>query len=518
MADYSDPGSTLEAALLYRRLGLSVLPVYQKPAGNRKKPIGSWSQWMQQLPTEAEIRDWFSQYGAINLGIIGGAVSGNLACWDVDDPDFSNWLKPKAASLHTWVVESGSGKLHARFYTRDPLLTTVISGLPGAGRLADLKAEGSQAVAPPSLHESGQVYRTIAGRPDQIRMIEDLPAALEQIRQRYLREKVGEQAHVPVAGRTVYQDKTIRPPYVGQAFAQLDLMVQSRALLSKIRRAITDPATAPTIGDWHTADSHSEIDYAVCRELLQAQWGRDQIEAVFASYPIGRACYRNQSRPNHGHGYLVRTLDNAEESLARYEEAKSKDLALNFRILGVKVLQQDMPLYELTVESQGYEALVKVTYDELYSRNLFTKKVGAQLNIMPRFLPEYDNEHWHNAVDLITRLAERELVPLAATHTGQLRRLVLIELKKAGGLLAAPPADETYLALGFKSPQSGALFLRGGQLIARLSLLIHPTPDPNTIWTLLRRMQARQVRVRYPVTGTSESLWRLPLGVLDERI
>ncbi len=76
----------LNAALEYRRLGLSVVPLRAN-----KQSMGSWSQYQVTAMSEAQIREAFSWSSTNALGIICGKISQNL---EVIDIDARNDLRP----------------------------------------------------------------------------------------------------------------------------------------------------------------------------------------------------------------------------------------------------------------------------------------------------------------------------------------------------------------------------------------------------------------------------------------
>jgi len=75
----NDSPDILNAALAYRDAGLCVLPARL----DQKRPVvASWKQYQQRLPTDIEVRAWFSNGHA--MCILTGAVSGNLEMLDFD--------------------------------------------------------------------------------------------------------------------------------------------------------------------------------------------------------------------------------------------------------------------------------------------------------------------------------------------------------------------------------------------------------------------------------------------------
>ena len=108
-------------AMAYLAAGLSCLPASKA----RKHPaIGSWKTWQSRLPTEIEVRAWFSNaHDAIC--VIAGKVSGNLECIDFDNKGelFAAWMdKVDASLLSTLAIEqTPSGGYHVCYRCEDPV-------------------------------------------------------------------------------------------------------------------------------------------------------------------------------------------------------------------------------------------------------------------------------------------------------------------------------------------------------------------------------------------------------------
>jgi len=104
-----------------------------------KQPEGEWRQWMTKRMDLDMVQDWHG-----NIGIVCGAISGNLIVMDFDQKEPAReWYKVHRNVLKT-IVETRRG---AHFYYRwdgegAPPLCTFEYG--------DLKGEGSYVVAPPS--------------------------------------------------------------------------------------------------------------------------------------------------------------------------------------------------------------------------------------------------------------------------------------------------------------------------------------------------------------------------------
>ena len=108
-------------AMAYLAAGLSCLPATKA----RKHPaIGSWKNWQSRLPTEVEVRAWFSNpHDAIC--VVAGAVSGNLECMDFDQHGelFAAWMeKVDTALLAKLVIEqTPSGGYHVFYRSEEPV-------------------------------------------------------------------------------------------------------------------------------------------------------------------------------------------------------------------------------------------------------------------------------------------------------------------------------------------------------------------------------------------------------------
>ena len=108
-------------AMAYLAAGLSCLPATK----SRKHPaIGSWKNWQSRLPTEVEVRAWFSNpHDAIC--VVSGAVSGNLECLDFDQHGelFGTWMEKIDTSLLAQLVieQTPSGGYHVCYRCEDPV-------------------------------------------------------------------------------------------------------------------------------------------------------------------------------------------------------------------------------------------------------------------------------------------------------------------------------------------------------------------------------------------------------------
>jgi hypothetical protein len=143
-------GQVLAAALEYASRGWQVIPL--KPRA--KNPTVSFSE---ATANPAKLRRWFGQDFPYNIGILTGIVSGVF----VLDIDGSNGafslavLERKHGSLPRTLISWTSSGCHFWFKCNGPIKTSVGQIAPGI----DIRGDGGLVVAPPSIHETGAIYR-----------------------------------------------------------------------------------------------------------------------------------------------------------------------------------------------------------------------------------------------------------------------------------------------------------------------------------------------------------------------
>lgn len=126
-----------------QEMGWSVIPL--QPKG--KKPLFPWKEYQTRKPTPEELEEWFSS-GENNIGIVTGNISG-LVVVDSDDGNEHPF------GLHTPMMVKTSKGFH--LYYKDP--GTLFNTARIQEELVDLRGEGGFVVAPPSVHETGVIYR-----------------------------------------------------------------------------------------------------------------------------------------------------------------------------------------------------------------------------------------------------------------------------------------------------------------------------------------------------------------------
>lgn len=170
----------LETATKLQGAGISVVPV----ARGMKAPSVtsgvemSWKEYQTRLPTTDELRAWFAS-GERGLGVVGGAVSGNLVTIDFDVPRFYDAWRERVGALADGLLveetgaekEDGRPGYHVAVRSTEPVggnekLAYVPDESEDTGRRAaiETRGEGGQAIASPSRHAvTGKLYRLVAG-------------------------------------------------------------------------------------------------------------------------------------------------------------------------------------------------------------------------------------------------------------------------------------------------------------------------------------------------------------------
>jgi len=165
-----DGGSNLlEYVEFYRKLGFSIIPLNFK---EKTPALASWKEYQARKPTDQEISEWFSRETSVNIGILCGAVSDNLAVIDFDNEEaYRKFFKPDIEK-QTLVVKTAKG-FHVYLRSRRPVGCFKILELK-----IDVKGEGGYVVAPPSIHPSGCEYIFTNSEVKSIMEVSDVEEAI----------------------------------------------------------------------------------------------------------------------------------------------------------------------------------------------------------------------------------------------------------------------------------------------------------------------------------------------------
>jgi len=133
----------LSAALAYAALGLSIIPL-----DGKRPALKSWTQYQKSRADEKTIRLW--TFG--NVGIVCGAVSGNLVVLDLDGAaGYAAFAATFPSLAQTYTVASGGGiGRHIYFYAA--MLPPSVKAMNTPIGHLEVCGDGRQVVAPPSIH------------------------------------------------------------------------------------------------------------------------------------------------------------------------------------------------------------------------------------------------------------------------------------------------------------------------------------------------------------------------------
>ena len=212
----------LDTALEYLHRGLAPIPIKYRD----KRPLVKWSQYQNQMPTEQEVRQWFSRQ--CNLALVTGHAG--LTILDFDDASaYTRWLRWCAkVNGYAHVIARRSYRVRTargmHVYTRLPKATRT-RALRDSG--LDIKSQGGYVLAPPSVHPSGAEY--IAVHPNaQILAISVLSDVLPA-------EVLVDDAPRPSG----VQLPKVRPPTTDDPWVAADAPDHGDSIVEKIKATLT---------------------------------------------------------------------------------------------------------------------------------------------------------------------------------------------------------------------------------------------------------------------------------------
>lgn len=142
--------NNLEIALKYLKKGWSIIPIQK---GSKIPAIQTWTQYQKTLPTEDEVKNWWTIWKDANIALICGEISGVIVV-DIDikdgEPDKKGLELPVTLSQKT-----GSGGSHLIYKWRKGLVGAKV----GIRKGIDIRSDNSYIVLPPSIHPNGNSYQ-----------------------------------------------------------------------------------------------------------------------------------------------------------------------------------------------------------------------------------------------------------------------------------------------------------------------------------------------------------------------
>lgn len=147
----------LEWALRYVGMGWRVIPI----APRSKQPaLKAWTESAADNPEL--VRNWWTGlYRNHGVGVVTGHQSG-VWVLDVDpahggDQTLAALVAANGPIPFTYTVHTGGGGMH--LYFCNPPGLRVVTGRGRLGPGLDVRGEGGQVVAPPTVHATGNPYR-----------------------------------------------------------------------------------------------------------------------------------------------------------------------------------------------------------------------------------------------------------------------------------------------------------------------------------------------------------------------
>lgn len=128
------------AALSWLTKRRSIIPI--DPSS--KRPLIQWKEFQTRLPSTEEVSQWWNKWPNAKLGLVCGAISGNLAVLDIDDVELGVKLLEQL-QRHCPINQTPSGGLHIFFREEE-----VSHSGPLISGVADIKAEAGYVIVPPS--------------------------------------------------------------------------------------------------------------------------------------------------------------------------------------------------------------------------------------------------------------------------------------------------------------------------------------------------------------------------------
>lgn len=141
----------LQAALEFIDQDICVIPVRPR----EKSPLIAWKEFQSRLPTEDEVYNWFENHPERNIGIVCGAISGDLVIADIDGPEGLTWVKSHLPGSSIYVKTPKNEFTYHCYYRGKG----IRNGKPHPE--VDIRGEGGFVVAPPSTHPNGGKYELI---------------------------------------------------------------------------------------------------------------------------------------------------------------------------------------------------------------------------------------------------------------------------------------------------------------------------------------------------------------------
>jgi hypothetical protein len=496
------PDDVFDSMKALARLGYHVFPA----AHQSKTPWPGlpWKRFAESLITDDLVDQLRGLPKTPNIALI---CSEHLVVIDIDNLSFGAWFEAQGPErLGTWVVQTPSGGLHVYVRSSASISTTVLKTRGGL-KVGDLKAEGGYVICPPSVGSNGE-YETAYGAPNQLIHVDD---AKEWFIRSFIDAYEGT---LPVRIDTVtragdeYADVRVQdaPPVEDQQ--ALHSLLHSARLANQLSDyvyvTLTEGPDAPLARDhWKNADDHSGVDFGCVKELINLGWTFQQVEQWWTFAPIGEMRYRN-AKKSHGHGYLLRTFDNAKKQWDAEQINLKNMVGGNFKVVEPierwtvdnevrlrfklqSTTRPGNPTY--AIECRGFDFTPRRFKDVCLKAGLYVD------------LGNFDTEAKLGTLyDLVMDTAVDIALPDAATREGQIRdsmvQYVTINMAAYTPEDGKPFAPRVWRKLGF-------VYVQPYPMTSYLGERLRPHATGGEVW---------QQWVSIQGGSTPEGLWRAPVA------
>lgn len=166
----------LDDALHRYRAGWCIVPLHPR---SKKPALRHWRSYQNKRPAIGTLRKWFGPDKDVGIAVVLGPVSGNLCCRDFDSLEAYDAWQTKHPHLARTLPQSITSRGRHVYFRCPPGHVESVS--PNGATIVDYGdgelRGGGLAVLPPSIHQSGHVYRWQIEPGDVVPVVDDLNAA-----------------------------------------------------------------------------------------------------------------------------------------------------------------------------------------------------------------------------------------------------------------------------------------------------------------------------------------------------